>query len=92
MRWKEEVTLTTYEMQWTVRYFDFKSRLWAGSTHQDADSSSPVAGPSHQSAEENHISAGVLAYRRRKQSTWLHLAKRSDRTFILINNAYKSPL
>lgn len=29
LRWKEEVTLTTYEMQWSVRYFVNKSRKWA---------------------------------------------------------------
>jgi hypothetical protein len=29
MRWQEQVTLTTYEMQWTVRYFSHKSKGWA---------------------------------------------------------------
>ncbi|KAF8806062.1 hypothetical protein BYT27DRAFT_7102812 [Phlegmacium glaucopus] len=29
-RWQEEVSLTGYEMQWTVRYFSFQSRSWAG--------------------------------------------------------------
>lgn len=28
MRWQEEVTLTSYEMQWTVRYFLYMSRKW----------------------------------------------------------------
>ena len=28
MRWQEEVTLTTYEMQWTVRYFRYRSQSW----------------------------------------------------------------
>jgi hypothetical protein len=28
MRWKEEVTLTGYEMQWTVRYFQYQSQKW----------------------------------------------------------------
>ena len=27
MRWQEEVTLTTYEMQWTVRFFLHKSKI-----------------------------------------------------------------
>jgi hypothetical protein len=31
MRWGEEVTLTTYEMEWTVRYFIHKSNFWAES-------------------------------------------------------------
>ena len=28
MRWQEEVTLNTYEMQWTVRYFWHMSNRW----------------------------------------------------------------
>jgi hypothetical protein len=28
MRWQEEVTLTTYEMQWTVAFFVYNSRKW----------------------------------------------------------------
>ena len=28
MRWKEEVTLTAYEMQWTVWYFSYMSQKW----------------------------------------------------------------
>ena len=28
MRWQEELTLTGYEMQWTVRYFLYMSRKW----------------------------------------------------------------
>ncbi|KAF8799289.1 hypothetical protein BYT27DRAFT_7121086, partial [Phlegmacium glaucopus] len=29
-RWQEEVSLTGYKMQWTVRYFSFQSQSWAG--------------------------------------------------------------
>jgi hypothetical protein len=28
MRWQEQVTITTYEMQWTVRYFLYVSQKW----------------------------------------------------------------
>lgn len=28
MRWQEEVTLTSYEMQWTVKYFHYRSQTW----------------------------------------------------------------
>lgn len=28
MRWKEQVTLISYEMQWTVRYFSYMSHKW----------------------------------------------------------------
>jgi hypothetical protein len=32
MRWQEQLTVTTYEMQWTVRYFLYLSRKWEIST------------------------------------------------------------
>jgi hypothetical protein len=76
MRWQEEVTLTTYEMQWTVRYFTHKSKFWS-------DVLSTPAQP---------ISPGAIAYSKRKHSTWNHLALKSDKTFKIFNNAYKSPL
>jgi hypothetical protein len=78
MRWQEEVTLLTYEMQWTVRYFAYKSKNW-----------SEMQKPS---AEQSSSSAGALAYAKRKQWTWEHLSRKSDRTFTIINNAYISPL
>jgi hypothetical protein len=78
MRWHEEVTLTTYEMQWTARYFMHMSKKW--SKVRDT------------SAEEVTTGRGALAYAKRKQSTWEHLTLKSDRTFSAINNAYKSPL
>ena len=76
MRWQEEVTLTTYEMQWTVRYFSYKSKLW-----QDRTSSAATG-----------VGAGAVAYGKRKQSTWDQLCLKSDRTFTVLNNTYKSPL
>ena len=78
MRWQEEVTLTTYEMQWTVRYFIYKSKKWSMMVDDDA--------------EQLESSAGALAYARRKESKWLLLSRKSDRSFKIINNAYKSPL
>lgn len=78
MRWQEEVTLTTHEMQWTVRYFSYKSKNWS----KILDTS----------AEHLGASTGALAYAKRKQSTWHILSLKSDRTFTVINNAYKSPL
>jgi hypothetical protein len=78
MRWQEEVTLTTYEMQWTVRYFTYQSKIWS----KILDTS----------AEHIATSSGPLAYAKRKQSTWENLSIKSDRIFRAINNAYKSPL
>ena len=88
MRWQEEVTLTTYEMQWAVRYFTHKSIFWSGLQNSPAEHSTP---------DENNLSrlpdrAGALSYAKRKYSTWFQLAQKSDRTFKIVNNAYKSPL
>lgn len=70
--------MTTYEMQWTVRYFIYRQEKWAEAQVVEA--------------EPRFVSAGALAYAKRKQSTWQQLAVKSDRTFRIINNAYKSPL
>ena len=78
MRWQEESTLTTYEMQWTVRFFSYKKRTWAESLATMADGGKG--------------SAGAQAYCKRKQWLWHQLSTKSDRTFTVVNNAYKSPL
>jgi hypothetical protein len=78
MRWQEEVTLITYEMQWTARYFAFKSKTWSELANSSAD--------------QILVNAGSLAYAKRKQSTWRNHCIKTDRIFTLINNAYKSPL
>lgn len=78
MRWQEEVTLTTYEMQWTVRYFLHNCKSW----DERARSLS----------EQEFQSPGSLAYAKRKASLWEKLGHKSDRSFRAINNAYKSPL
>ena len=38
-RWREELLLTKYEMQWTVRFFMHMARLWQ--TRRDLPSSTP---------------------------------------------------
>jgi hypothetical protein len=77
MRWQEEATLTTYEMQWTVRYFAHNSGMW--NRVQDTRAGTGAG-------------AGAIAYAKRKKSTWEQLSYKSDRTFTLLNPAYKSPL
>jgi len=91
MRWGEEVILTTYEMQWSVRYFIHKSKFWAENNTLpgiSVDQLDPI-NLNFSGAENN---AGALAYAKRKQSIWYQLALKADRTFKTINNAYKSPL
>lgn len=101
MRWKEEVTLTTYEMQWTVKYFAFNSEKW--SNIRDSSAKLPRLGADNynQVAEDfsfgsgekkGYLVPGVLAYAKRKVATWRSHSIKSDRIFTLINDAYKSPL
>lgn len=71
MRWKEEVKLTTYEMQWTVLFFVYQSRKWAS---------------------QSGSTSGAVAYANRKHAMWQGLGVSADRTFKLLNKAYKSPL
>lgn len=78
MRWQEEVTLTTYEMQWTVKFFAYNAEKWKRIQ---------VA-----SAEVGKECAGATVYAKRKQATWDQLRLQSDRTFKSLNIAYKSPM
>ena len=80
MRWQEEVAITTYEMQWIVRFFSHKSMMWA-KLHSTR---SAVAGQG--------AGAGAIAYTKHKQVTWEQLSLISDWTFSVLNNAYKLPL
>ena len=84
MRWQEEVTLTTYEMQWTVRYFAYKSKYWGKTQDTTSEHCSGNA--------DVGAGAGAVAYAKRKEATWEQLSLKSDRTFTIINSAYKSPL
>lgn len=88
LRWQEEVTLTTYEMQWTVRYFIHKSKFWSEFLNTPAT-------PARKESDFDNTpftNAGTLAYSKRKHSTWYQLALKADKIFKVINNAYKSPL
>lgn len=87
MRWQEEVTLSTYEMQWTVRYFSHKSKYWSDAFNKRAEHN--LSPDSSTIPEDN---AGALSYSMRKQSSWDQLANKSDRRFKIVNNAYISPL
>jgi hypothetical protein len=78
MRWQEELSLTSYEMQWTVRFFSTQSKIWA-------ERSTLLAG-------QDYHSAGAYAYSKRKTSTWEKMAYISDRSFSALNMAYTSPL
>lgn len=83
MRWQEEVTLISYEMQWTVRYFLYKSREWAVRLPALAQTVSPTIGPDP--------TLGAVAYIRCKQAMWHDLAEKGNKIFTAVNNAYISP-
>lgn len=91
MRWQEEVTLTGYEMQWTVRYFQHMSHKW------ELPSNSFGIGPSSGASSSGPnvavtLSDGAIAYWKRKQAVWEDLMKKADNIFRKCNPAYDSPL
>ncbi|KAF9531675.1 hypothetical protein CPB83DRAFT_891565 [Crepidotus variabilis] len=49
-RWKEEVLLTRYEMEWTVRFFMYTANLWASQRDQQLPSA-----PSHIAYAEEQL-------------------------------------
>jgi hypothetical protein len=68
MRWREQVTLTTYEMQWTVAYFRHMSKKWVfmSGTAKNADPADPCqnatyAGATISGSGQNAGSAGAGA-------------------------------
>jgi len=107
MRWQEEVTLTSYEMQWTVRYFGYMSRKWVipsgvpiGSSRigssRIGSSGDSIAFSTGGSTGTDFLSpknhsAGAIAYSKRKQSLWEDLMKKADNIFRSTNPAYQSP-
>jgi hypothetical protein len=58
MRWHEEVTLITYEMQWAIRFFSWKSLKWAN--------------PSDKSGLP--VKAGHAAYAEHQNDMWKQIA------------------
>jgi hypothetical protein len=108
MRWQEEVTLTSYEMQWTVRYFLYMSRKWVlqsstgystGTGTGTSTSTSTGTGTSTSTGTGNltgtetcNLTGGAIAYHKRKHAVWEDLAKKADSLFRSSNTAYQSPL
>jgi hypothetical protein len=95
MRWQEQVTLLTYEMQWTVRYFLYTTRKWnptsaTGSSSNNGGSSSGSG--SVGSALNNNFTSGGIAYRKRKRAVWEDFMKKADSIFKNVNPDYESPL
>lgn len=80
-RWQEQLTLTTYEMQWSVRYFGYMSRKWI----------IPIGLATH-SSSESELGTGAIAYRKRKQAAWGDLMIKADSIFARCNKTYDSPL
>ena len=52
MRWQEEVTLTGYEMQWTVAFFVHNSKKWG---KLSGSSAGRIAYASRKKAMWNHL-------------------------------------
>ena len=88
MRWQEEVTLTGYEMQCTVRYFRYMSRKWV----VPSDLSTGSSTGSGTSSGTPNLSPGAIAYWNRKRTVWEDLMVRADKRFGDCHPAYESPL
>ena len=86
MRWQEEVTITTYEMQWTVHYFIHKSNFWSEIQNTPATDGLTL----EVNGNAPGMDVGSLSYAKQKHSTWYQFALKVDKTFKVINNAYKS--
>ena len=75
-------------MQWTVRYFIHKSNFW--SKIQNAPATNGLTLEVNGNAPGMDV--GSLSYAKQKHLTWYQFALKADKTFKVINNAYKSPL
>jgi hypothetical protein len=95
MRWREEVTLTGYEMQWTVRYFRHMSLKWALPFDHQLPAFGPSAGigtGTGTGTDPLNLTAGAIAYWNRKHAVWNGLVNSADGQFRSCNPAYDSPL
>jgi hypothetical protein len=72
-RWQEELTLTGYEMQWTVRYFHHQAGTWEKWGIQAADADKP----------------GAAAYAARKVVMWTQLRNDAERRFTRTSGTYE---
>ncbi|KAF8169238.1 hypothetical protein BJ912DRAFT_862222 [Pholiota molesta] len=75
-RWREERTLVRYEMEWTVRYFLFKSKGWLEAAEN----------------RRRSPTLGATAYAHRQSASWRQLALKADRAFQINYRTYESPL
>jgi hypothetical protein len=71
-RWKEEFTLTGYEMEWTVRYYLHQARIWE--TRRDMI--------------QEGGDQGARTYAARKAAMWMEIARSADIRFKSINRSY----
>jgi hypothetical protein len=95
------VTLTGYEMQWTVAYFRYKSRIWdmlpGSGISRNAFPGQNIHGSIRSGVPTGTIdvpilTAGAVAYRRRKLAMWEDLMTKADSIFGKGNISYNSPL
>jgi hypothetical protein len=73
-RWHEELTLTGYEMQWTVRYFKHQARKWEKWGIQVDQAGKP----------------GAAAYATAKVIMWTQMASHAEHRFMSVNAMYKT--
>ena len=88
------MTLTTYKMDWTVRYFLYMKKKWVSKsgTSLTGNIDSGSGSTTSTGIFAHSLSPGAMAYCNRKKGMWEELAKKADSIFKLSNPAYQSPL
>lgn len=80
LRWKEELTLLTYEMTWVVQFFQHMRGTW--SRHYSRVLSFPRAGTGeHVPGTEALWKSGAAGYAQRQIRTWSDFAAHAERVF-----------
>ena len=93
-------------MQWTVRYFCYRSQSWRlpedTRTESICSSSGTSTGMFRDTGMDTGISTtktldpklttGTIAYQRRNHAIWEELMNKADCMFARLNDAYQSPL
>ena len=75
------MTLTTYEMEWTVRYFMNMKEKWVNRSGPSLTGMTGSGSSSVSASDTGILSPGAKAYCNRKVAVWEELVKKADSIF-----------
>jgi hypothetical protein len=78
MHWKEQLEITTSEMEWTTRFFLSKATYWSSLRDQLLNTGM-------------HPAARHICYTERKCSMWWDFAAHAQAKFQAVNHSYEMP-